>query len=609
MSGFPGRFREVWNFDFEFRQPEDKSERPWPLCLVAREFYTRQELRLWRDDLLRLRAAPFDVGEHTMVVAFAVAAEASCFLALGWPLPTHTIDLYAEHLLDVNGLKLPPKMSGLVAVMARHGLPAIAAAYKEAMRDKIIHQDSWVPDEVREVLDYCADDVDASERLLTAMAAKDLIDWPRALWRGAYMAATAHIEHHGIPVDIAVHRRLIENWPRMKHALIERVDARYGVYVHDSFSRKRFAAWLAGNRIPWPRLPTGQLQLEQEVFKSQAEAYPVLAPLRELTLTLSQMKSTGLTIGMDGRNRYWLRPLLSLTGRNQPSTSRNIQGSAAWLRGLITPPPEHGLAMIDWSAQEVAIAAGRSGDPRMCDAYRTGDVHMAVAIDANLAPPGATKVTHPMARERAKSVSLGTNYGISPHGVAAALGIPLAEGRQLLQAHREAYPVFWQWIGRTVDTAMLTSCIAAPMGWRMQIIGEPNPRAIQNWIMQATGAEMLRAAVVYMVRSGLTLCATAHDAIMVLAPLDRLSNDVALAREIMERVSLSFTHGLLVRTETKVLLPGERYLEPRGRRMWELVIGLLQDASHTSDGPDASDGSHGVTTYPPMTLPPPSRHI
>jgi DNA polymerase I len=298
-------------------------------------------------------------------------------------------------LLDINGLSLPREIYTLLGAMARHRLPVMIAAHKEAMRGKILDQDHWTPYEAAEILSYCAADVDASERLLRVMAGRDLIDWDRATWRGAYMAATAHISHNGIPVDAVLHGRLKDNWPRMKQTLIERVDANYGVFVGDSFNRKRFAAYLARNGIPWPRLPSGQLQLEQQVFKSQAEAYPVLAPLRELTLTLAQMRSTRLSIGADGHNRYWLAPLRSKTGRNPPSSSKNILGSAAWLRGLITPPPDHGLATIDWSAQEIAIAAGRSGGPRMCAAYRTGDVHMAVAIDARLAPSGASKATHP----------------------------------------------------------------------------------------------------------------------------------------------------------------------------------------------------------------------
>jgi hypothetical protein len=132
-----------------------------------------------------------------------------------------------------------------------------------------------------------------------------------------------------------------------------------------------------------------------------------------------------------------------------------------------------------------------------------------------------------------------------------------------------------------------------------------NARALQNWFMQATGGEMMRAAVVYMVRAGLTLCATAHDAIMIMAPVDSMDRDVALAREIMERVSLSFTRGLMVRTEVKTLMPGERYLEKRGRKMWDLIMGMLEasgqpNGSDGLDGSDGFDGSDGSDAMGPL---------
>jgi hypothetical protein len=95
-----------------------------------------------------------------------------------------------------------------------------------------------------------------------------------------------------------------------------------------------------------------------------------------------------LSIGADHRDRFWTRPLLSKTGRNQPSTSANILSGAAWQRGLITPPPGHGLTLVDWVGQEIAIAAGQSGDEKLCAAYASGDVHMATAIATGLAPKG-----------------------------------------------------------------------------------------------------------------------------------------------------------------------------------------------------------------------------
>ena len=51
-------FRECWACDFEFRA--DRGERPWPVCMVARELHTGREIRMWRGELTTLRCAPFN---------------------------------------------------------------------------------------------------------------------------------------------------------------------------------------------------------------------------------------------------------------------------------------------------------------------------------------------------------------------------------------------------------------------------------------------------------------------------------------------------------------------------------------------------------------------
>ena len=65
----------------------------------------------------------------------------------------------------------------------------------------------------------------------------------------------------------------------------------------------------------------------------------------------------------------------------------------SWLHGLIAPPPGWGMALLDWKAQEIGIAAGLSGDPAMIADFQAGDPHMGFAIRAGLAPPGATAET------------------------------------------------------------------------------------------------------------------------------------------------------------------------------------------------------------------------
>jgi len=45
------------------------------------------------------------------------------------------------------------------------------------------------------------------------------------------------------------------------------------------------------------------------------------------------------------------------------------------LRGLIRPPPGHGIAYVDWCQQD--IAAALSGDALMQAAYESGDCYLA----------------------------------------------------------------------------------------------------------------------------------------------------------------------------------------------------------------------------------------
>ena len=79
------RFEAIWHVDFEYRQ--DANHRPIPVCMFAYEQHTGATIELWRDQLLRLRRAPFDTGQRSRMVAYAANAELSCFEVLGWPFP------------------------------------------------------------------------------------------------------------------------------------------------------------------------------------------------------------------------------------------------------------------------------------------------------------------------------------------------------------------------------------------------------------------------------------------------------------------------------------------------------------------------------------------
>jgi DNA polymerase I len=572
--------RQIWCVDFEFRhgagEKSRPGERPWPVCMAARELRSGREIRLWRDDLLALNRAPFDTGLDSVIVAFVASAELGCFLELGWPLPVNVLDLYVENRIETNGVPTPCG-NGLIGALAMRGLGHIDAGEKQSMRRLILDQNHWSDAERRSILEYCASDVEALVALLPYMASK--IDWPRALLRGRYMAAVAWMERVGVPIDADTFEQLIRNWDSIKRRLVADVDAAFGVYDGMSFKRERFRQFLAIRRIPWPSCPSGTLKLDADTFKDKAKRWPELQPLRELRATLDELRLTELEVGTDGRNRCSLWPFSAVTGRNQPSNTKFIFGPARWMRGLIRPPEGWGIAYIDFCSQEIGIAAGLSGDERMIEGYLGGDPYLAFAKAAKLAPADATKTSHKLIRDRCKAIVLGINYGMGPNALAVSAGITPAEAKELLRLHRNTYRRFWRWSDDTVSAAMLSNEMRTVFGWRRRLARgrDPNERSLMNFPMQANGAEMMRIAAIAATEAGIEVAAPIHDAFLISAPLDRLDADVAMMQGMMEKAGESVT-GIAIRTDAEVVRWPERYMDERGQAMWNRVLALLNDA-------------------------------
>jgi hypothetical protein len=94
--------------------------------------------------------------------------------------------------------------------------------------------------------------------------------------------------------------------------------------------------------------------------------------------------------------------------------------------------------------------------------------------------------------------------------------------------------------------------------------------------MQATGAEMLRLAIVRLVDAGIRVAAPVHDALVVLAPLDELEATVHTARETMIWAGERVLHGFRLRVDApQVVQAPDRYRDPDGVAMWNRVRQLL----------------------------------
>jgi DNA polymerase I len=321
-----------------------------------------------------------------------------------------------------------------------------------------------------------------------------------------------------------------------------------------------------------------------------AKAWPQFEDLRQLRHVRNKMRKVKLAVGADGRNRTVLWTFKAKTSRTQPKASLWIFSPAAWLRSLIKPEPGMAVAYIDYGSMEFLIAASLSDRHRgptntMLDMYKSGDPYLSFAEAVRAVPSSATKKSHGSVRDKYKNMLLAVQYGMGSETLAGRLGVSTFEAHEMLNQHREQFSQYWAWSDDWVQHALQTGVMRTHFGWTCCTgITEFNERSIRNWPIQATGADILRIAIILATRHGIRVIAPVHDAVLIEAPIERIEADVALMREIMRRASRivlnadpTGTHEL--RTDYTIVRHPDRYSDPRGQAIWNHVLQLLAERS------------------------------
>jgi DNA polymerase-1 len=466
--------------------------------------------------------------------------------------------------------------------------------YKTDMRDLIMEGGPWTADQQNGILEYCATDVVITAKLFAQMwpkIATDQLALSQALFRGRYTAAVARMEFAGTPIDTVLLTKLKSNWPELRLHLIKSVDRDYGVYEGSTFKQAKFDDWVSAQAIPWPRTYLGKLKLDEATFRQVSKSHSQVAALHELRITLAQMRTLKLHVGTDGRNRTLLSPFASKTSRNQPSTTKFIFGNSAWLRSLIKPEEGFGLAYVDFSSQEIAIAAALSGDQKMWQAYNSGDPYLAFSVQAGLAPEGATKSSHKAIRNRCKQIMLGVGYGMGAEALALAAGIHRVEANGLLNNHRMTYRVFWKWAEANQMRALMGVPLVTPLGWKLQLRNDPDPndRSLLNWPMQSTGADIMRLAACMLTEADIEVCCPVHDAFLVRFSLADEADTIAQTTRLMVGASeVVMGDGYACRVDADIVRYPDLYMDERGEKMFSTITRLL-DTLGTTERPVLAD--------------------
>ena len=235
----------------------------------------------------------------------------------------------------------------------------------------------------------------------------------------------------------------------------------------------------------------------------------------------------------------------------------------------------------DWRTQEVGLAAARSGDEALAQAYLSGDVYHSLALLCGLTHDTDVKRwkrEHPDQRQQMKALQLGINYGMGVRSLARGLNRHPLIGSEIILRHQRQYPTYWAWRASMVEKAMLERVIESEFdGWPLHISLSPNKRTLFNFPMQSGGSEMLRLAANLLCDAGLVPSMLVHDGILLELDTDEQARH---AIEIMEQAGMAVCGGLKIGVDVdQRLVGGARYRDkrPMAQKMWATVMGVLQE--------------------------------
>ena len=122
--------------------------------------------------------------------------------------------------------------------------------------------------------------------------------------------------------------------------------------------------------------------------------------------------------------------------------------------------------------------------------------------------------------------------------------------------------------------------IEAVLGWRLNppyqsktsyIKGKSSMLSICNFPIQSTGSEILRATVIDLANAGFHLLATVHDSVIVEADSKDWEQEEIRLKAVMKSTTQQLLGGKEILVDTKVIRPGERYHDERGKDMWDFL--------------------------------------
>ena len=219
------------------------------------------------------------------------------------------------------------------------------------------------------------------------------------------------------------------------------------------------------------------------------------------------------------------------------------------IRAAFTAADGTVLISADYSQIELVVLAHLSGDPNLCNAFKSGiDVHRATAaLIYGIAPEAVTSDQ----RRSAKTINFGVMYGMNAFRLAKELDITRTRAQEFIDNYFTLYAGVRSFISQSVQFAEEHGYIETISGRRRKIIGIHSSNKLEkaaaervatNSPIQGSAADIVKKAMLDVDAAlraqptGAQLLLQVHDELIFECPNDEaaINSTIALVRDKME---------------------------------------------------------------------------
>ena len=569
-------FDRVLAVDSEFRYADSsKTIQEQVVCFVYKDIFTEDKFYFWEAD--KKGTHPHFEWENVLLVPFKADAEGHSWLSLLHGRPNNIWDTYAENARLYKTMRSGKGALSLLNTAHGYGInETMTKDHKEEERKVVYENKTYTKEQRERILNYCLEDVELTEKVFLKQIAdiekknklKTKEDYKRELWqimfRGASQLNVALVERNGIPFDNRLVNEFNIYWPKVKRHLIEKYNKTINVFDEYGVEKNNlFQEMIKRNGLfdKWPRtFKTGELVKDKKIIAKfthikDIRIYQKIKYFINLT-ELSMFKP-----GADGRMRTPFHMFGTETGRCTASTSEFVFGGPGWVRNFIKPGWGNWCVYLDYSQQEVAIQGYLSGDKKLMEVYRNGDVYINTAKMIGLVPDYATKQSHPKERQICKTLFLAQGYGAGPGYVKSQIGCSLLRARHYLRLFKHTYRTYDTWINNQIKLAAINGKMTTVFGWQRYLNGKAKigkngklksiRNSLLNWPIQSTASDVLRMALIELSDNHFEVNAMVHDAFLISIPIQEFNERLEEAKKIMARAAESVVG--VIRVEENII--------------------------------------------------------